>query len=289
MNERNFARIPHNCVLQLQAVYGTLKSAERKAADYILDFPDDVVGLSIVEFANRAGCSEATIVRLSKRLGYEGYPELKGDFAAFTQDGTAYEYDNVSPSDPPSLIIKKVFEASIQALKDSLEMLDEESYSRSVDVLSGARTILFAGIGDAAVVAQEAQQRFMRMGLVSKFSLDGDLQLIHASQLAPGDAVVAVSHSGRSKPVIDVCKMAKSSGATVISVTNFPVSQLAKKSDIILQTAVFAKSMTGEVMSKRLTALCVIESLYLSVLFRRGGDALAVLGRSNDAVSGNKV
>lgn len=289
MNERNFARIPHNCVLKIQSVYGTLKSAEHKAANYILDTPEEVAGLSIVEFAGRAGCSEATIVRLSKRLGYEGYPELKGDFASAREDGAVYEYDDVSPADPPRTIIRKVFEASILALRDSLEMLDEEAYSRTIDVLTGARTILFAGIGDAAIVAQEAQQRFMRMGVTSRYSLDGDLQLINASQLAPGDVVIAVSHSGRSKPVIDVCKLAKSVGATVIGVTNFPVSPLAKKADIVLQTAVFAKSMTGEVISKRITALCVIESLYLSVLFRRGGDAMAVLGRSNDAVGVNKV
>ena len=138
-------------------------------------------------------------------------------------------------------------------------------------------------------MAQEAQQRFIRMDVTTRFSLDGDLQLIQASQLAPGDVVIAVSHSGRSIPVIDTCKLAKTSGATIIAVTNFPVSPLAKKADIVLQTAVFAKSMTGEVISKRITALCVIESLYLSVLFRRGGDALAVLGRSNDAVMGNKV
>ncbi|MCK5737232.1 MAG: MurR/RpiR family transcriptional regulator, partial [Spirochaetaceae bacterium] len=74
MNENNFTYIPHNCVLNLQAVYETLKSAERKAADYILDSPEDIAGLTIVDFAGRAGCSEATIVRLTRRLGYEGYP-----------------------------------------------------------------------------------------------------------------------------------------------------------------------------------------------------------------------
>jgi DNA-binding MurR/RpiR family transcriptional regulator len=288
MNERNFARIPHNCVLNLQAVYDTLKSAERKAADYMLDFPEDITGLSIVDFAGRADCSEATIVRLSKRLGYEGYPELKRDFTAALKSDAVYEYDDVSPTDPPGTIIHKVFEASIRALNDSLEMLDEEAYTRAAGLLAGAGSILFAGIGDAAPVAQEAQQRFMRIGINSRFSLDYDLQLINASQLNRGDVVIAISHSGRSKPVVEVCKLARERGALILGITNFPVSPLAKKSDVILQTAVFAKSMTGEVISKRITALCVIESLYLSVLFRKGGDALAVLGRSNDSVNVNK-
>ena len=289
MNEKNFSHIPHNCVLNLQAVYQTLKSAERKAADYILDFPEDISGLSIVDFAIRAGCSEATIVRLSKKLGYEGYPELKRDFNSTAKNNAVYEYEDVSPEDPPSTIIHKVFEASIQALKDSLKILEEDAYKKAAEILLDARTLLFTGIGDAALVAQEAQQRFMRIGVNSRFSQDYDLQLINASQLSKGDAVIAVSHSGRSKPVIEVCKLARSTGASVIGITNFPVSPLAKKSDIVLQTAVFAKSMTGEVISKRITALCVIESLYLSVLFSKGGDALSILGRSNDAVSGNKV
>ncbi|RKX90343.1 MAG: hypothetical protein DRP70_00950 [Spirochaetes bacterium] len=289
MNEQNFTRIPHNCVLNLQAVYGTLKSAERKAADFILDFPDDVAGLTIVDFAGRAGCSEATIVRLTRRLGYEGYPELKVDFSAIGKNNAVYEYDDVFPGDSPGILIRKVFEASIRALKDSLEMLDEEAYKKTADVLCSAGRILFAGIGDAALVAQEAQQRFMRIGVSSYFSLDTDLQLIHASQLEEGDVVVAISHSGHSKPVIDVCKLAHDSGAAVVGITNFPVSPLAKKSDIVLQTAVFAKSMTGEVISKRITALCVVESLYLSVLFSRGAGALAVLGKSNEAVKGNKA
>jgi len=55
MNEKKFTSIPHNCVLKLQAVYENLKSAERKAADYILDSPEDIAGLSIVDFAGRAG------------------------------------------------------------------------------------------------------------------------------------------------------------------------------------------------------------------------------------------
>jgi len=76
MISENIHRIPHNCALKLQAVYGKLKTAEKKAADFILQNPDAIFGLSIVEFAERAGCSEATIVRLSKRIGYEGYPEL---------------------------------------------------------------------------------------------------------------------------------------------------------------------------------------------------------------------
>ena len=75
-------RLPRRCALQLQAVYTSLKRAERKGADFLLRRPDRVGALLIGDFASEAGCSEPTVVRLAKRLGYEGYPDLREDFAA---------------------------------------------------------------------------------------------------------------------------------------------------------------------------------------------------------------
>jgi|GEM_PF-5071566 len=65
MDDRYLHLIPHNCALQIPALYGSLKSAESKAADFILAAPGEVSGLKVTELALRAGCSEATIIRLS--------------------------------------------------------------------------------------------------------------------------------------------------------------------------------------------------------------------------------
>jgi len=69
MADQSLARLPHRCALKHQAVYQELTRAERKAADYLPTCPEQIRDLSIVAFANKAGCSEATIVRLSKHIG----------------------------------------------------------------------------------------------------------------------------------------------------------------------------------------------------------------------------
>ena len=51
--------------------------AEKRIADYLLSHTDDIIGLSITELAQRCGCGDATVVRFSRRLGFEGYQELK--------------------------------------------------------------------------------------------------------------------------------------------------------------------------------------------------------------------
>lgn len=282
-------RIPHGAMLKIRAVYDALKSAERKAVDYILTHPDEISTLTIVQLADEAGCSEATIVRLAKRLGYDGFPALKADFARVEADHDDLPYEGLSRSDPPRTVLHKVMQSTIQALHDTLDVIDEEQYEAALRAILSADKLMFCGLGDAGLVALEAQQRFVRVGKPCLATLDADLQLIYATQLGPGDVLVAISHSGRSRTIVDTVRRAKDSGATVIAITNFPVSPLSKKADIVLLTAVFTKYVTGEVGAKRVTEISILESLSINYAIQRGDSAIAQLQASNRAVDINKI
>lgn len=289
MNERHLEKIPHNCLIKIRAVYDSLKSAEKKAVDFILEHPEEITHLTIVDFAEKAGCSEATIVRLSKRLGYDGFPKLKADFPRHEGNDDYFEYEGISKDDDYPTVTQKIFEASINALKDTLEIMDTEVYSQAMEALLNARKILFCGVGDGALVAMEAYQRFIRIGEHCMVSQDPDVELIMSAHLTPDDVLIAISHSGRSRTVINALKKGKQAGATTIAITNFPLSPLAKNVDIVLLTAAFSTQPdTGEVISKRVTELCIIESLYTNYLLKNGKAALDRLNISNEAVSINK-
>src|SRR5271170_6010069 len=58
------------------------------AARYMLDRPDDVALLSMREQARRAGVPAATMTRLAKRLGLEGYDQVRELYASGVRDGT---------------------------------------------------------------------------------------------------------------------------------------------------------------------------------------------------------
>ncbi|MEW5816681.1 MAG: MurR/RpiR family transcriptional regulator [Spirochaetota bacterium] len=289
MNEKNIKYIPHNCLIKIRSVYGTIKSAERKAVDYILEHPKEIGNLTIVDFAQKSGCSEATVVRLAKRLGYEGYLDLRADFAEDTGTDGIADYGGIRRTDKSATIVKKVFDASINALRDTFNVMDEKEYERAVNTLFSAKKILLCGVGDATCVALEAYHRFIRVGENCQVSDDPDLQLIMSAHLNENDVLIAISHSGRSKTVLDVVKKAREAKATVIAITNFPVSPIAKNADIVLLTAAFSQHQTGEVISKRITELCIIESLYISFIMKKGEPALKRLKQSNEAVRVHKL
>jgi DNA-binding MurR/RpiR family transcriptional regulator len=293
MNERRIDGMPRACLVKIKSVYDTVKSAERKAIDFILENPRQVPGLTIVAFARSAGCSEATVVRVAKRLGYRGYPELRRDFAgsgdASDGEGEILDYGGIRKSDSYAAVARKVFEASIRALRDTVGLLDDSQYGKAVNALLAAKKVLICGVGDAHLVALEAYQRFLRIGENVQVSEDPDLQLIMAAHLAERDALLAISHSGRSRTVLDVVRRAREAGAFVIAITNFPVSPIAKRADIVLLTAAFSQHHTGEVISKRISELCIIESLYINYLIKKGQPALRRLGLSNAAVRVHKL
>ena len=107
MDKSNSSKIPHKCLLNIKAVYNILQSAEKKAVDFMLSNPGEIADSTIVDIASKAKCSEATIVRLSKRLGYEGFPELKGDFANITKEHY-FEYEEINKMDDAITVVKSI-------------------------------------------------------------------------------------------------------------------------------------------------------------------------------------
>ena len=51
--------------------------AEKKTAQYILDHLEEVILLNISQLAKKAHASEASIVRMAKYLGYNGFFQMR--------------------------------------------------------------------------------------------------------------------------------------------------------------------------------------------------------------------
>ena len=62
---------------RIQERYGNLRKSERIVADFLRDHADARLNASITELGQLLSVSEATISRVSRALGYEGYPDLK--------------------------------------------------------------------------------------------------------------------------------------------------------------------------------------------------------------------
>jgi RpiR family transcriptional regulator, carbohydrate utilization regulator len=211
--------------------------------------------------------SAATVVRLSRRLGYQGYAALKLALAheAGRGDQFGHARRTQSAQDSPHAAVMAADAQSIQA---AARTIDTDAFTRAVTAIAGARHVMFAGVGVSAALAALAAFRFSALGIRATASTEVLTQHIQASVLAADDACVAISHTGESRDTIEIAEAARRAGATTIGMTSSAGSPLARSVEIALVCADEADRAARELFANPVTLVSVLGALHAGVAAR---------------------
>lgn len=249
---------------QIKKLYCNLTSAERKVATYVIESPQEVTGLTVHQLAKKCEVASSAVIRFCKSVQLQGFSELKIELAR-ELGSKREEQKNALPSvgheSGTEAVVRKVFHAGMNTLQDTLDKLDFAKVKRMSEILVRAKHIFLFGVGTSATVVTDAQYRLSQLGLWSTACTDILLMGVTAANLEAGDVVLAISHSGRTKVVVDAVRLAKKKGATVIAITSFTDSLLYQESDVA--ATVFADEVTYpvEAVSARVAHICLVDSL----------------------------
>lgn len=271
-------------LVRLRETMEELNPSERKVADYILRHPDEVVGLSVAQLSERSGASQAAIVRLCKTMGLKGYPELKLKLAGDLQEAGSYGYQDIRAHDSISTIIQSVSNNNIQSIRDTLKILDPVKVEEAVKALAKAKRIFIYGLGASNLIAQDAQQKFLRINKTCFTFADPHMQLTTAATATPEDAAIGISYSGETKPVITALRTARGNGATTISIAKYGNTALSGYADIPLCISSTEHQIRSGATASRITQLNVIDILYLGVASMEYEQAVTYLDKSRKAI-----
>lgn len=255
--------------LNIRLCYPDMGKAERRIADWLSENPGEILPLSIVDLADRCGCSEATIVRFAKRLGFSGYQELKISLAQ--ESSAEIVSESIGENDPVDRIYDKVCSDIYCALELTKKVLDPDALQRACEAIVAARQIVVLGLGNSASVALDASHKFLRAGCLAYAYSDNHMQVIAASHLGPGDLVLAISHSGSSRDIVDALKIAKEAGAVTVSVTNCGKSPIQQYSDIVLHTASDETKYNILALNSRIAQLSIVNAIYFYLVYHKPG------------------
>lgn len=259
-----------HCLTRIQSIYDHLSEKEKIVADYILNDTENFVHKTISEVAEELNVASATVFRLSTKLGFKGHQAMKIALASELSSPALDVFQAVQPDDSAYDIAQKVFASNVKTLEDTLRLLEgeESDFEKAIDALLRARKIDFYGNGGSGAIALDAHHKFLRTGLVSSCYTDGHLQMMSAIHLTKEDVVVCISHSGRSRDVLEAADVAKAAGATIIGITRFAQSPLSEMSDICLHTLAVETEHRSEALSSRLAQLSIIDALFVNVSIR---------------------
>lgn len=260
-------------LMKIRAMESSLSVTERKIARYILDHPRGVIQLSITGLAEASGVSDATVVRLAKRLGMHGYQQLKVALAQDIVSPIQSIHEDISEDDMPADVLAKVFSGTVHSLEYTRSIINPQQFEQAVEALDTARHVAVFGCGNSGALAQDMQHKLMRAGISAYAYTDGHMQCIAAVQLGPGDVCVSISHSGSSRDVIEAARLAADGGAKVVCMTNIGRNPLADMADIRLDTASRETEYHIVALSSRIAQYVIIDSLYAAISLRRRGVA----------------
>lgn len=280
---------PTATLAALRGLLPSLTEAEAAVARAILKDPAASAKAPIDELAKAAGVSTATVVRMARTLGFEGFRDFRMALIADVSRGPNPVMRDVQPGDSAMEIARKVFTADIDAIALTLELLDERAFELAVTLLAGAQRIEAYGIGSSAPVAVDAYYRLLRLGLRVGVVTDSHMQAVSASLLTSEDVALVFSHTGRTTETLTTTRIAREAGAKVVAVTSFLDSPLAGQVDALLVVATAESAYRVEAMASRIAHLSIVDALYVALANRMGDRAAEVLERSSQIIEEKRM
>ena len=128
---------------------------------------------------------------------------------------------------------KKVFRIEIEALKKTMDMLDETFLEIVNLIVSCSGKVIITGMGKPGHIAAKIAATFASLGTSSFYlhpaeAMHGDLGMVSKE-----DVVIAISHSGESDEIIRILPGIKLIGAALVGITGNSNSTLARNADIV--------------------------------------------------------
>lgn len=268
---------------KIDQLSASLSRAERRVANWVLAHPRQAADATLAQVARSCGASEPTVIRFCRSIGLTGFRELTIRLTEALSRPASHVHRDVSADDATSDAATKVLDASIQSLIDMRAQLSSMPVDAAVELLRDARQIIFVGLGASGHVAEDACQKFFRLGTPCSAitNTPGILQIAAISR--PGDVLVTVSHLGAWPEIETAAMTAQQNGAGVIAITD-PRARLAKIATLFFSCDRLEDTSVYTPMSSRLAQLALLDVLYVAYALSLGESASENLRRSKDAL-----
>lgn len=198
-----------------------LTKLEQQVLEYIIINIDSVIKLGVRGVAKENFTSTSTVMRLAKKLGYDGFVEMIYNILPLINREDRQVSDEISSMNGVNLDIV-------------LKYIPDKNIKEFVELLLGIKNkvIFVYATGFSKLVAEYLSKKLLIIGKKSIFSSGGDSIGIFENHLDDMEALIVVSKSGETKVVLDKVNTAKEKGIKVISITREVENSVAKASDI---------------------------------------------------------
>lgn len=249
-----------NPITQLTERFDEFTKSEQKLARYLLDNLQSMMGDPLSDITQRAGSSNAAMVRLCQKLGYKGFSEFRFSMrqALITSAADSPEKSKSSYQDILNTYVRYINQIPLLVGKDEIQ--------RAARTICGAKRLGIWGANRTALSAQMLSHRLRRMGIFNEVSSDSIVLVDNASILSHGDCYIIFSMKGRGIATCDgsIAELAER-GCYVILVTMDPKMPAAQKVTQVITLPCPSRDPSPNFLEDQIVVYLFIELLLYEV------------------------
>jgi len=264
---------------RIDAAIPSLTPSEQKMASFFRAQKEAVLLNSAAEIAEKAGTSDATVVRTARSLGFDGLSSLREAILAdLTSGGPEGRLKRTLDdlSDGPDEVLGHVLNAHRESL-DAMETTEfSDAFKRTIQLLFPARRRFVFGIGPSGSVADYAALQFNRLGLPTTALSDSGVGLADNLMMAgQGDIILMIAYAPVYREVSVVLDHAEENGLPVVLVSDSLAPYVRKRVVEILPVP----RGRADHLSMHAATIVLIEAMIVALAAQDKSAALASLAK----------
>lgn len=236
-----------------------------KLALYMLEHFEEITFVTSLKLAEKAGVSEATVIRFAQFLEYTGFKNLKENLQ---QEIKLKITPKVKMKETIERIKKKedVFNNLLSIDKSILSEVHHNCSEKSIDAavkyLVKARIVYIIGLGISKAVVDFLEFRLNRLGYNVIAITDGGEDVIDKLMgISKLDVIIGIGFFRPHKELIVALEIAKQKKVPVIVITDSEFSLIATDANVILN----AKRGPAELMTSLVAPMSVANILIMTL------------------------
>jgi DNA-binding MurR/RpiR family transcriptional regulator len=221
-----------------------LNDTDDQIIEYIMNHKEDAAGMSIQQLAANLLTVPNTITRLSRKLGYEGYSQMKMSLKEELQDKQALPENSLAYN-----------------INKTVSLIDQDKFAIVAKMMREAHRVLFFAVGDTAPLCEMTVKDLKVAGRNAEFYLHRHDMVFEVGHLGAKDVLFLISLSGESALVLEMAELAKQKGVRVIALTHFGKNTLQQKADASLYCHSPRKTLNEHNVTDKTPAMIMLRAL----------------------------
>lgn len=268
-----------------------LTENEQKIANFLLAHVDELKTVSSRNMAKQLEVSQSSIVKFAQKLGANGFTELRmaliEEYSVNREkkhDKALHLHSTITSEDSLEVMARKLNREKIVALEETCSLMDFDSLTQVINLISQAQLIQITGVGGSALVGRDLSFKLMKIGCRVASEVDTHVQATIAQALRKGDVQIAISYSGSKKEIVLCAEAARKQGAKVIAITSLADSPLRRLADYTLDTVSGETEWRSSSMSTRTAQNSVTDLLFVGMVQLNDVESLRMIERSSELI-----